>query len=185
MWNVEFSESGIRYPEYPYRPASVFPTGDVAWSRIAEADPKALPPEVRIESEILFVPATRREELIDWCARFGVRVVQRVDVWGLLLEPFLDTEFTAADAERTLRVLRENGVPDDVTDVVRRDVSESMRSYNFESGLWDAFHLGLSDVLNARMGRLTGDAHRLPDDEYDRFYWFAMELALRGRPILR
>jgi hypothetical protein len=182
MLNVEFSESGVRFFAYSYPPASVFPSGEIAWSRVAEVDPSATPPEIRVGGEILFVAATTKRLLGEWCAHYAIPVVQRVDIWGLLLEPFLDTEFTSADEERTRRMLGANGVSDEEAVRIRHEVGECMERYNIASGLWDWCHLGLSDVLDARMGRLAGDACRLAEEDFKVFYWAAMELALRGNP---
>ncbi|MGW2397315.1 hypothetical protein ACWCYY_12250 [Kitasatospora sp. NPDC001664] len=63
---------------------------------VRDADPDATPPEVRtVEGETVFFPAGQRAELRAFCARHGIALLRRADVWGDLLEPFLDTVFTA------------------------------------------------------------------------------------------
>ena len=68
-------------------------------------------------------------------------VVRRIDVWDLLLEPFLDTEFTPEQQEQTLTTLKRIGIPR--TDVmrIRRSVQGAVLAYNFF--LWNWVHLGL------------------------------------------
>src|SRR6185436_16892825 len=105
MWSVDFSETGIAFSQYPYPAASLAATATVAWSQVVSIDSTATPPEIRVVGEILFVPAPMREALVEWSGRHSVAQVRYIDVWALLLEPFLDTEFNDDDADRTLRVL--------------------------------------------------------------------------------
>lgn len=183
MWSVDFSESGIAFAQYPYPAASLAATGKVAWSHVVSIDSTATPPEIRVLGEILFVPAPMREALVEWSVRHCVAHVRHIDVWALLLEPYLDTAFTDDDADRTLRVLEANGVTNTEVAQVRTEVGICMRRYNLESGLWDWCHLGLLDLLEAHRGVLTGESCRLDDDAFRRFYRRAMELALRGKPL--
>ena len=183
MWSVDFSETGIAFSQYPYPAASLAATATVAWSQVVSIDSTATPPEIRVVSEILFVPAPMREALVEWSVRHSVAHVRHIDVWALLLEPFLDTEFNDDDADRTLRVLEANGVTNAEAAQVRTEVGECMRRYNLESGLWDWCHLGLLDLLEAHRGVLAGESCRLDDDAFRRFYRRAMELALRGKPL--
>ena len=175
--------TGIRLPDYPYPPASCVATGVVEWSRVTSIDSTALPPEVRTEREILFVPAALRDSLIEASSRHGVADICYVDIWALLLEPFLDTSFTEDDEQRTQQRLLANGVPGEEVARVRSEVSECMRRYNLDSALWDWCHLGLKDVLDAHRGRLAGETCRLDEEAFARFYWAAMELALRGKRV--
>lgn len=181
--NVEFTATGIRFASYPYPPARCVATGGVEWRQAKSIDSTALPPELRIDGEILFVPAESRDALIEASSRHGVADIRYVDIWSLLLEPFLDTAFTDDNEQRTQSVLLANGVREGEVTRVRSEVGECMRRYNQNSGLWDWRHLGLMDVLDAHRGRLSGRACRLSDEAFERFYWAAMELALRGKPV--
>jgi hypothetical protein len=182
--DVAFDETGIAFTDYPFAAASVYPSGVWVWSDVASVDPKCAPPEVRTpRGEVLFVPASQREELTTWVRHTGLFVVRRVDVWGLLLEPFLDTELSEADQLRVARVLGDCGVSPDEAERIRSSVRRAMVAYNFDSGLWDWCGLGLFDVLSALSGELSGARHRLPDEEFRHFYWSAMEIAGRGKPL--
>ena len=128
-------------------------------------------------------PAESREALIEASSRHGVADIRYVDIWGLLLEPFLDTASTDDDEQRTQSVLLANGIQAGEVTRVRSEVGECMRRYNLDSGLWDWCHLGLMDLLDAHGGAEAGEACRLSDEAFERFYWAAMELALRGKPV--
>ena len=163
---VVFSDDGIVFADYPYAGATVQSAPRVPYAAIEEIVLDAAPPEVRTRREVLFVPATQREEL----RREGLKIVRCVDVWSLILEPFLDTQFSEAEQERTLQVLESNGVSRAECAAWRSEVGERMLAYN--SILWDWVHLGQCDLLEATLlaGQLTAE-----------FYWRTMEIARRGR----
>jgi hypothetical protein len=97
-----------------------------------------------------------------------------VDVWHLILEPFLDTTFDHAHQERTLAILAANGVSRAECLAIRQDVALPMAAYNGGTGLWDWVHLGLYDLLNAY--RLANVA------DFEARYRAAVEIALRAGP---
>lgn len=179
--DIRFGDDGIEFLSYPYPPSSVYPSGKIDYAAIIEIDADAAPPEIRTSREILFISATMKEELRRAAVANAIPAVKRIDVWDLLLEPFLDTEFNEEDQERTLRLLEECGIEREESIEIRRFVAEAMVAYNFKSMLWDWCHLGLADILDAYRGVLSGRSHRLPPDEYEAFYWRAMELARKGK----
>lgn len=180
---VTIDEVGVRFEGYPFAPASVFPDGLVAWADVREVGTGAAPPEVRtLVGEVLFVPADRAGELERFAGGAGVPDVSRIDVWGLILDPFLDTAFDDAEAERTLDLLEANHVPRPLVASLRAELGEVMYAYNITSGLWDWVSLGLFDVLRALQGDLAGERFRLPPAPFAAFYRHAMEIAVRAEP---
>jgi len=142
---------------------------------IKEINEKAAPPEIRTEQgEILFVPANQKDDLVKFAHRKKLSMIHRFDVWDLLLEPFLDTEFDADEKERTLRILEENRINRKECETIREEVSKAMTLYNFSTGLWDWVHLGLLDLLSAQRGIMN-------ETNFNKFYWYAMEIALRAK----
>jgi hypothetical protein len=101
--------------------------GMLAASAIRDADPAATPPEIR----------------------------RRPDIWGDLLEPFVDTEFTPEDEAATLSRLRQTGLTDIEIAQARAKAGPLILAYN--AFHWDWAHLGLADLFDA----LTTDS--LPD----------------------
>ena len=178
---TEFGPGGVRFTSYPFPAASVFPAGTVAVAAIRDADPDTAPPEVRLRSgETLFVPAEGRDGLRAFCHDHGIALVRRPDVWGALLAPFLDTEFTAADEARTGELLAAAHVNLEEVARLRARFGDAMVAYNVDSMLWDWVHLGLWDLLQALCGTLSGERHRLPPEEFATVYWEAMALADRS-----
>ena len=179
---VTFDAHGIAFTGYSFRPASVFPNGRLAYSAIRDVDPDAAPPEVRtLEGETLFISSEQAAEFRIMIAETRLTVVQRTDVWHLLLEPFLDTEITPDDQERTMAELRRLGISGSEVAQIRQSATNSMLAYN--GVLWDWVHLGLFDLFASTRWPFawTGFVYRLFPKRYQEFYWRAMEIADRGR----
>lgn len=172
MLEAIFHENGIEFRSYPFRPASVSEEPAVHFDLIKDVDLSKSPPEVRLKSgEILFISATQSKELEAFAARFRIAALNRVDVWADLLEPFLDTEFSLAEQEKTLRRLEEQGFSRREIASIRKTVKDPVLLYN--SVLWEWVHLGLFDVLEA-VSRQTSAGR------FEEFYWYAMEIANRA-----
>lgn len=179
--HVRFLAEGIAFDRYPYPGARVHPRGRVPWREVLEVDPKASPPEVRIAGETLFVSAELRDELARASETHGVPVVRRVDVWGMLLDPFLDTEFDDDVQERTLATLEENGIARAEAEAIRKRVSWAMLHHN--AMMWEWVHLGLWDLLEAHRNVWIRLLRGLTPGRWRAFYAWAMEIAGRGRVI--
>jgi hypothetical protein len=176
---VEFLEDGIYFYGYPYPPASVYPFGKILYEKILEVDPSNR--EIRTKDrEILFIAAKYKESLHAVAEKQKIPIVRRIAIWDLILEPFLDTEFNDKHKEQTFKVLEENGVSRNEVENLRSLLKTCMYKYNIESGLWDWCSLGLTDVLDMRLGKLAGFWCRLSKRKYREFYFQAMEIAFRA-----
>jgi hypothetical protein len=172
MLAAVFRENGIEFPAYRFSSASVFREPFVRFDLIRDVDLSKTPPEVRLKSgEILFVSAELKRELESFAVKFAIPCVERADVWADLLEPFVDTEFSAADQERTLKRLHQQGFLADEVQSIRAKVKDPVLAYN--SVVWDWTYLGLFDLLEAF-------SKNAPPEDFDGFYWYAMEIANRG-----
>lgn len=176
MHTVELTSNAVVFHSYPFPGARVYPSGSVPWSEVLEVDPGAYPPEIRIAGETLFVDARYKDDLRRTAEAHGVPEVRRVDVWGMLLEPFLDTSFSEADQERTLARLEENGVPREQARQIRIRLEKRMVEYNIDSMRWEWVHLGMWDLFHAH---LSGERAVAPDAFLDAYRW-AQEIAQRA-----
>jgi hypothetical protein len=184
MSDITISSTGIRFSDYPYPPSSVYPSRLVDWNEVQGVCLDGAPPEIRLMSgEILFIPAAYKDELSKFAMEKKVPVTHRIDIWHLILEPFIDTKFNLKHHKQTLRTLNENRVSTFECFLLRLLLKRTMYAYNIRSGLWDWCHLGLFDVLDACSGNLVGKAvpknHRLGPIRFHLFYWYAMKLANR------
>ena len=182
--DIEFREDGVAFRAYLFEPASVYPSGKLSYGAIREVLPAMWPPEIRTHSgEVLFVSATQKDQLLAAATQHALPIVARVDIWALILEPFLDTEFSQQSQQRTLEILHESGVDRELCEALRREFGPAMYHYNFATFLWEWVHLGLFDLFSA----LSSVPHKLLPWRRGRslatFYWEAMEIAGRGRIV--
>ncbi|MDI2130717.1 hypothetical protein [Yinghuangia seranimata] len=149
---------------------------------IRDADGGAFPPEIRtMDGETLFVPRSLEGDLAAFCARNGIAMRARYDVWGDLLEPYLDTEFTVSDEQAAAARLAAVGLDSAAVEAVRQRVGPAVYEYNFNVPMWDDFHLGLADLLDTYTARWAGEAAlRRLGPPYEVYVW-AMRIAELGR----
>jgi hypothetical protein len=122
--------------------------GTLAAPAIRDFDPTAAPPEIRtVSGETLFVSAAQRQELERFCLARQIPIRKRPDIWGDLMEPFLDTEFTPKNEAAALTRLHQAGMTDAEITQIRARVRPLMLAYNAVH--WDWVHLGLADLLDA------------------------------------
>lgn len=181
---VKFDRDSIRFGDYPFPPAAVFPDGCLDFESIREVSVRSAPPEVRTHTgEILFISANHVRSLEKAVRRNSLPVVERVDIWHHILSSFLDTE---TDDGKALAVLHENRISENECRELREFVAPAMRAYNCDSGLWDWTHLGLYDVLCALVENGPEPACHafvLPRNEFELFYRRAMVVAGAGAVI--
>lgn len=179
---VTFGPDHIVFAGYEFPWASVHPHGVLPASAVRDASTQVRPPEIRTASgETLFLSWDDSAGLAEFCQRHEISVAGRLDVWGNLFEPFLDTSFSAAQIAATDARLHAVGLSQASIDSIRARLTPLMRAYNFDSMLWDWAHLGLYDLLRALNGTLVHPS--LPATLGDPFevYRWAMEIADYGR----
>jgi hypothetical protein len=171
-WRARFEPGALVLEGYP------FPRGErrarIPAEALGEVCVGWFPPTVRTrEGEYLFIPAEQAGELAAFASQHGIPYVRRNDVWSLILEEFLDTEFPPELQEGTLRFLESNGVSRAETQAMRELVGKRMLALTVAT--WEWQHYGLHDVLSAMrpFTFTTGWS-------FSRFYEESMRLADRG-----
>ncbi|WP_405676759.1 hypothetical protein OG239_39545 [Streptomyces sp. NBC_00868] len=145
---------------------------------VRDADPAASPPELRtVPGDKVFVSSRDTARLERFCAENRIPVRRRPDIWGDLLEPFLDTRFDGRHQAETLDWLARNGVGRAEADRIRERVGPLMAAYNGVH--WDWFHLGLADLLDAAASDLVPAELRIRPQDRAAFRAWAMEIADR------
>ncbi len=176
--DVTIDQEGVLFRSYPFVGASVFPSGRIGWHQVRSIDGLQSPPALRLGAkEIVFVPVAHADRLHAFATARGIPSVRDADPWGLLLEPFLDTEHSAEDHERVVTLLSRFGLGREEVAAIRQTVEKQMISYNAIH--WEWIHLGLWDLLWAhapdRLERLIPRRSR----NFIAFYGWAMEIATR------
>ena len=178
LMKVTFGPESIVFRKYPFPGSSVYRDGNFSYESIRDVDPDAKYAEIRtLDGETLFVSDEQRADFLKVIGDKSLAVVARPDIWGLILEPFLDTEFTAAQTEHTLKKLAEFGLSRHEVERTRGEVEAAMLSYNSPIGDW--CHLCLFDVLQAvrNTATLTSLKNRILPERFSKFYWDAMKVA--------
>lgn len=104
------------------------------------------PPEILLRTgEVLFVEAAAKDGLLSFAAAHGIKDCMRLDIWELLLEPFVDTEFPAGQQAETLNLLARSGIPREEAESIRQRVGPRMLRYNAIH--WEWVSLSHADVL--------------------------------------
>jgi predicted metal-dependent HD superfamily phosphohydrolase len=159
----------LHFTDYPFAPASVFPSGDIEVGHIREIN-LGYPPQVRLASgEVLFVSQTEKDALVAFINEHDVPMRRRLSVWGALLDPFLDTWEDQETIDRQFAWFAGLGLDRETVDRWRHEVAVAMVAYNFGTGLWEWVSLDLYDALIAQRARLSRAA-------FADFYSRAMQL---------
>lgn len=180
---VTLYDDSIEFENYPFKPASIYPSGCIRVGEIKEIITNFFPPAILTKhDEIIFIPSNQFpvEALLEFGKKNHIKLTSRVDVWSMILEEFLDTQFGDDDKERLFQILEKNGISRNQCMELRKKLSPIMLSYNFDSCLWEWCYLGLYDLLNACSGNLIRRRFLMPTDEFQKFYFEAMRIACLG-----
>ena len=141
----------IEFIEYPYKCSLAYKNGKISTADIIDVAGNFFPPVIRtVNNELIIMVFTSEDDGEDKkLPRFytdnNIKVRRdTIDIWDCILEPFIDTEFSEEHKERTSSLLEKYGISRAECDAIRQEVSNRMIAYNFTSGLWDWFHLGLA-----------------------------------------
>jgi len=156
---------------YPFEPSKVYGLIDLFPHNIINIDVCSRPLTIRIGDELIFVPATESEELSRFALAHQIPFTKRDDVWGWLLEPFLDTEYTKETDKRVALLSSEYGLSETQVQLIRNEVATQMFKYNFDTMLWEWCCLGAEDVLRAMRAKYSAE-------EFSDFYRRAMSICL-------
>ena len=181
--NLEYQikDHAIEYLEYPFKCSYAFQHKTITATSIQEMVQTLGRPAICINNnEFIFLSKEDKDSLLSFCEKNAVPVIDRVDVWGYILECFLDTELTERSKQYSYMQLNNCGISEQDCYSLRKEVGQRMIAYNFTSCLWEWCYLGLFDLLCASTGILSGEAHRLSDKDFERFYFKTMDIALKG-----
>ena len=171
--DVIVGDDHVEIRNYLFEPSVAFGRPTLRAAEIDDVDLTAHPPTLRIDRELIFLTAEKKAELEAFAQRNRVTTVAREPIWGWILEPFLDTEFTRVNEARLERLLAAHGLDPGIIGDIRKEVEGQMLKYNFDTMLWSWTGLGACDVLRAM--RTAYDR-----DVFGVFYRRVMAIALAG-----
>ena len=161
----------LQIDDYPFQPSIAYGQTKIFVDTIDEIDIESYPPTIKVKDELIFLTSEKKDELKAFARRNDLRTVKRPDIWGWILEPFLDTEFTKETDERLTRLLTEYGLTKETVDLIRKEVKTQMLKYNFDTMLWEWGGLGAEDVLKAMRTKYA-------EEDFTEFYDKVMKIAL-------
>ncbi|MFE9633167.1 hypothetical protein [Streptomyces sp. NPDC006463] len=170
-----------RFPDSVPAADAAAPRQVLPVAAVRDADPAASPPELRtVPGDTVFVSSRDTARLERFCAENRIPVRRRPDIWGDLLEPFLDTSFDGRHQSETLDRLARNGVGRAEAVRIRERVGPLMAAFNGVHQDW--CHLGLADLLDAAASDLVPAGLRVRPQDRAAFRTWAMEIADRPGP---
>ncbi len=157
----------IIFPKgYPFRQGYLKNKKELRYKKINEFRLNTNPMSVVInENEIIFLVGAHRDDCEAVAKREGIPIVVKVDVWSLICDDFLDTEFDEDYIEKAYKQLADNGLSKEEVDDIRSKIKTRMMAQTFLSLEWQYY--GQYDVLT-QLQPIT-----------EQRYWWTMEIALR------
>jgi len=118
------------------------------------------------QREVIFLPGLQQEEVEKLGFEKKLRLVEPVDIWSLICDEFLDTEFSEEEKERCRKLLEEQGISPEELVQIRKKIKTKMLLLTAVSCEW--MYYGQYDVL-LELRPLT-----------EKKYWWTMDIALRN-----
>jgi hypothetical protein len=182
-FRVQFEANGMRFIEYRYPPSVCFPDGKIMLTHMLDVS-IGYPPRLRvIPRDVLFVSKVQEEEMRTFAKEHQVPIVDRYDPWTNVLEPFLDTSLAEADKRRSMALLKYNGISENQVREWRERFKRAMRSYNFDSGLWEWVTLGATDLLDAHFGILASWRFKLSKNKFSALYRTVIDVLFDAKEV--
>ena len=183
MNSCKFTEQVIVIENYPYRSSSCFPNKLVSVQEIIDVS-YGYPITIRlVNKDVIFISRELKKDVSVFVDRWHIPVVNRYDPWNYVLEPFLDTEYTNEDHEQAMHILLLNGITEEQCMAWRQKFKNVMKSYNFDSMLWEWCQLGASDLLDAHMGMLANKRFKLDDKDFEALYTLVVSVLFQAAEI--
>ena len=168
---LTIGEDFLKIENYPFEPSIAYKQTIFKTNQIDDIDIKAYPPTFRVGNDLIYLTSEKKVELEEFAIRNNILIVERTWIWDWILEPFLDTEYTAVTDERLTKLLMKYGLTTDQVSSLRAEVETQMLKYNFDTMLWEWGGFDASDVLRAMRTKYD-------KNEFENFYKRVMEIAL-------
>ncbi|MFV0530674.1 MAG: hypothetical protein ACK5MD_04475 [Flavobacteriales bacterium] len=166
----------LKIENYPFEPSIAYEQTIFKTSQIDDIDFKSYPPTFRVDNELIFLTSEKKVELEEFAKKSNIKTIERPMIWGWILEPFLDTEFTTETDERLTNLLENYNLTADQVKSLRAEVETQMLKYNFDTMLWEWGGFDASDVLRAMRTKYR-------KEEFEDFYRRVMEIALLTKKL--
>ena len=171
MGQLTIGNDFLKIVNYPFEPSIAYRQKTFNSCQIDDIDFKSYPPTIRIKDELIFLTREKKSELEKFAIDNNIKIAERPIIWGWILEPFLDTEYTTETDQRLMQILESYGLTTEYVNSLRKEVEKQMLKYNFGTMLWEWVSFDASDVLRAMRTKYNKEAFR-------NFYKRVMAIAL-------
>ena len=161
----------LKIENYTFEPSIAYGQTIFKTNQIDDIDFKSYPPTFRVGNELIYLTSEKKVELEEFAKKNNIKTIERPMIWGWILEPFLDTEFTTETDQRLTKLLESYGLTTDQVKSLRTEVETQMLKYNFDTMLWEWGGFDALAVLKAMRTKYK-------KEEFGDFYRRVMELAL-------
>lgn len=184
---TQIEEKSLEFFRYPFRPASIYPSGRVTADRInAVVIRGSGEPEVWLSSgEILFIFLTDNEienteiksSLRAFAQANSISVLTDApDAWSWIADEFLDTQFDFFAREQTLDRLEGLGLSRRKVKSIRAQIAQRMERLTYRTWEWRRYtHANVLLAMTSGLGSILR-----PSRSRD-FYWESMAIAAHNR----
>ena len=167
---INIADNYIIVEEYLFEPSIALSKQIIKSSEIENIDIVNFPLTLQIKNELIFISVELKSELIEFATNNNIPIVKRTNIWGKILEPFLDMKFDKKNLKPINILLAKWGLSYQLVTKIRKHVAMQILKYNFDTRLrLDCFFV--ADVLSAMRPKLNKKEFRL-------FYNKAMKIAL-------
>lgn len=164
-----FESDRIVFPKgYQFRKGHLKNKKELFYTEINEFWLNTHPMSVLVnENELIFLVGAHRDDCAGIAEREEIPVVERTDVWSLICDEFLDTEFEEDYKDRSNEQLAAKGFSEEEIAQIKSKIRTRMMAQTLIS--WEWQYYGQYDVLT-QLQPVT-----------DERYWWTMEIALREK----
>ena len=169
--NYKIHDDRIEFDFYEFYFSSLRKNSTLTIDRIKEVDLNTFPYSLEIDNgEIVFFNHDDRDRIKEFIKINKIQVSNRVDIWNLLSNDFLDTGFTTEEKQGHKKTLVENGFTENEIKKIKKRIKWTL------SGTMEWQYLGHWDLLAMKQ-------NRNPFYPYygENFYWWTMGIALKGK----
>lgn len=172
MKKINFYDDYIEISQYEFQISTVRENPIIYAKDINEVDFNTFPYSFVIhQNEVIFIEERYNTAFEEFVAKNNIKISNRIDIWKLINEVFLETKFPTEHYEKGLKILQQIGFTRQDIAQIRQKVGELMSGWGSVS--WKSDYLGHYDLLlNKKQSFLL----LFPKE----FYWWSMEIALKN-----
>ena len=122
----EIRENEIAISDYPFEPSIVYPNKIISAGEINFIEVDFGLCRIYLANDIIFVTSEQKAELLKFAELNEINLIKHSWNWDWILEPYLDTEFTADNEQRIEKCLNDVGIDKTEAQKLRIEVGKQM-----------------------------------------------------------